>query len=109
VKIVVVPAHSGLSSEFIGSFKAGFIRLAGFQQSFLPSNVYTARHRRQNVCNIWRIICIQDWDSVPDSLRFLVVVACLAAVGYGAVWGLANFPPEQTEIVKPLPTSRLDN
>jgi hypothetical protein len=33
----------------------------------------------------------------------------LAAIGYGAVWGLASFPPEQAEVVKPLPSSRFDN
>jgi len=44
---------------------------------------------------------------MPDSLRFLLIVACLAGVVYGAAWGLANFPPEQTEIVRPLPHEKL--
>ena len=40
--------------------------------------------------------------NVPDSLRFLLIVACLGGAGYGAVWWLANTPPEKTEIVKPV-------
>jgi len=44
---------------------------------------------------------------VPDTLRFLLILACLAAVVYGSAWGLANFPPEQTEIVKSLPHEKL--
>lgn len=39
---------------------------------------------------------------VPDSLRFLLILACLGGVGYGAMWALATFAPEQTQIVKPL-------
>jgi hypothetical protein len=41
--------------------------------------------------------------SVPDTLRFLLIIACLAGAIYGSVWGLANFPPEQSEVVKSLP------
>jgi hypothetical protein len=53
-----------------------------------------------------------DWpsrkkDSMPDSLRFLVILACLAGAVYGAAWTLANFPPEQTEIVRPLAHDKL--
>ena len=44
---------------------------------------------------------------LPDSLRFLLILACLVAVAYGTAWGLANFPPEQTEIVKSLPHEKL--
>jgi hypothetical protein len=39
---------------------------------------------------------------MPDSLRFLLILACLAGAAYGAVWALASFPPPQGEIVKPL-------
>jgi hypothetical protein len=46
-------------------------------------------------------------DSMPDSLRFLIIIACLAGAVYGAVWGLSTFPPEQTEIVKPLAHDKL--
>ena len=46
-------------------------------------------------------------DMVPDTLRFLLILACLAAAVYGSAWGLANFPPEQTEIVKSLPHEKL--
>lgn len=44
---------------------------------------------------------------MPDSLRFLLILACLAGAVYGAAWGLANFPPEQREIVKALPHEKL--
>lgn len=44
---------------------------------------------------------------MPDSLRFLFVVLILAGVVYGAVWSLANFPPEQSEVVKSLPHEKL--
>ena len=48
------------------------------------------------------------FDGVPDSLRFLLIVACLGGAGYGAVWALANNPPEKTEIVKPLSNVTFD-
>jgi hypothetical protein len=44
---------------------------------------------------------------IPDSLRFLLILACLVGAVYGAVWALANFPPEPAEIVKALPSERL--
>lgn len=44
---------------------------------------------------------------VPDSLRFLLIVALLGGSVYGVVWALAQYPPEQTEIVKSLPHERL--
>ena len=44
---------------------------------------------------------------VPDSLRFLLILACLAGAVYGGAWALANFPPEPSEIVKPLPHEKL--
>ena len=46
---------------------------------------------------------------VPDSLRFVLIVACLGGVGYGEIWALANYPPEKTEIVKPVPNVKFDN
>src|SRR5205823_12380094 len=48
------------------------------------------------------------WETqMPDTLRFLLILACLAGLIYGSAWGLANFPPEQTEIVKSLPHEKL--
>jgi hypothetical protein len=44
---------------------------------------------------------------IPDTLRFLLILACLAGAVYGAVWGLASFPPEPSEIVKQLPHEKL--
>jgi hypothetical protein len=46
-------------------------------------------------------------NAVPDTLRFLFVVGVIAGVIYGGAWGLANFPPEQSEIMKPLPHEKL--
>ena len=44
---------------------------------------------------------------MPDTLRFLLIIACLAGAVYGAAWGLANYPPEQTEIVRALPHEKI--
>jgi hypothetical protein len=44
---------------------------------------------------------------MPDTLRFLLIIACLAGAIYGGAWGLANFPPEQTEVIKSLPHEKL--
>ncbi|MFN0194876.1 MAG: hypothetical protein ACKVP5_23340 [Aestuariivirga sp.] len=44
---------------------------------------------------------------MPDSLRFLLIVSCLAGAVYGTAWVLAKFPPDQVEIVKPLPSEKL--
>ena len=44
---------------------------------------------------------------MPDTIRFLLVIAIIGSVIYGGAWLLANFPPEQTEIVKALPTEKL--
>jgi hypothetical protein len=42
-------------------------------------------------------------------VRFLLIVAVLAAAVFGAVWALANFPPEQTQIIKPISHEALRN
>jgi hypothetical protein len=47
------------------------------------------------------------FDVIPDTLKFLIVIFVIAGVAYGAVWGLATFPPEQAEIVKSLPHEKL--
>jgi hypothetical protein len=39
---------------------------------------------------------------MPSSLRFLLILACLAGLGYAAMWALANYPPKPTVITKPL-------
>ena len=44
---------------------------------------------------------------MPDSIRFLLIIACLGGLVYGTAWALASYPPEQTEIVKPLPHEKL--
>lgn len=44
---------------------------------------------------------------IPDTVKFLLAVALIAGAGYGAVVALAHFPPEPTEITKPLPHEKL--
>ncbi|CAN5399290.1 hypothetical protein BH10PSE7_BH10PSE7_20050 [soil metagenome] len=44
---------------------------------------------------------------MPDTLRIILILACLGGAIYGSVWVLATYPPEQTEIVKPLPNEKL--
>jgi hypothetical protein len=44
---------------------------------------------------------------VPDTLRFIVIVGIIAGIVYGGALALASFPPEQTEITKPLPHEKL--
>jgi hypothetical protein len=44
---------------------------------------------------------------MPDTVKFLLVVAVIGAALYGGLWTLAHVPPEQTEIVKPLPSEKL--
>jgi hypothetical protein len=44
---------------------------------------------------------------MPDTLKFLLVIACLVGAVYAGAWSLAHFPPEQTEIVKPLSNEKL--
>ncbi len=46
--------------------------------------------------------------AMPDSLRFLLIILCLAGAGYGLVWGLANFPPQQKEVIKQLSDGVID-
>ena len=50
---------------------------------------------------------VREGRVVPDTVRFLLIIACLAGAVYGAAWGLANYPPEQTEIVKALPHEKI--
>ena len=44
---------------------------------------------------------------IPDTVKFLFVVGLIAGAAFGAVWGLATFPPEQGEVVKALPHEKL--
>lgn len=44
---------------------------------------------------------------MPDSLRFLLILACLAIVGYGTVYVLSILEPQQTEIVRQVPHERM--
>jgi hypothetical protein len=50
---------------------------------------------------------VTGFEAVPDTVRFLLILACLIGAVYGGVWALANFPPEQTEIVRSLPHERI--
>lgn len=44
---------------------------------------------------------------IPDTFKFLLVVAALGGLAYSAVWSLATFPPEQVEVVRALPHEKL--
>lgn len=44
---------------------------------------------------------------MPDTVKFVLVLAFLGGSIYGSVWALSHFPPEQTEIVKALPSEKL--
>lgn len=44
---------------------------------------------------------------MPDTVKFVVVLALIGGTIYGGAWALAHFPPEQTEIVKSLPSEKL--
>jgi hypothetical protein len=44
---------------------------------------------------------------IPDTLRFLLLVAAIAGAVFGGAYALATFPPEQSEIIKPLPHEKL--
>jgi hypothetical protein len=44
---------------------------------------------------------------LPESLRLLVILALIGAAIYGGLWALSTFPPEQSDIVKELPSDKL--
>ena len=44
---------------------------------------------------------------MPDTIKFILVLLIIAGAVYGGAWALAHFPPEQTEIVKPLSSEKL--
>ena len=44
---------------------------------------------------------------MPDTLKLVLVLVVLRGAVYGGDWTLAHVPPEQTEIVKSLPTEKL--
>jgi hypothetical protein len=44
---------------------------------------------------------------MPDTVKFVLVVGMIGALLYGGLWTLAHVPPEQSEIVKPLPSEKL--
>jgi len=44
---------------------------------------------------------------MPDTVKFVLVLAVIGGAIYGGVWALSHFPPEQAEIVKPLPSEKL--
>lgn len=44
---------------------------------------------------------------MPDTVKFVVFIAVIAGVIYGAAYALASFPPQQTEITRPLEHAKL--
>jgi hypothetical protein len=52
-------------------------------------------------------LCPVKKAMVPDTVKFLFFVSAIIGAVYGSAWTLANFPPEQTEIMKVLPNTQL--
>lgn len=50
---------------------------------------------------------IKDSLVIPDTLKFLLVVGLIAGLGYGGVLALATFPPEPSEVIRPLSHDKL--
>ncbi len=44
---------------------------------------------------------------MPGSLRFLLILGCLGVAVYGAVYALSTIKPEQTTVVKQVPSDTL--
>jgi hypothetical protein len=44
---------------------------------------------------------------MPDTIKFLLVLGLIAGAVYGAALALASFPPEQSEISRPLAHEKL--
>ncbi|HUF45721.1 MAG TPA: hypothetical protein VMN43_10285 [Aestuariivirgaceae bacterium] len=52
---------------------------------------------------------ISENDFSMFIVRFLLIIGVLAGAVFGAMWALASFPPERTEIVKPISHEALRN
>jgi hypothetical protein len=52
------------------------------------------------------ILAKEPW-MIPDTIKFLLAVGLIAGAAFGAVWGLAAFPPEQGDVIKALPHEKL--
>jgi hypothetical protein len=59
-------------------------------------------HAKQAKLNVY-----EDVVLIPDTVKFLFIVCAIAGAAFGGVWGLAHFPPEPSEIVRPLPVDKL--
>lgn len=46
---------------------------------------------------------------MPDSIRFLLILACLGGAVYGGMYFLSEFPPEPSEVVKQVPNARFSS
>ena len=44
---------------------------------------------------------------MPDTIKFLFAIGVIVGVIYGGALALASFPPEQTEITRPLPHEKI--
>jgi hypothetical protein len=44
---------------------------------------------------------------LPDTLKFLIVASLVVGAVYGTAYGLAQFPPEPSLVVKSLPHEKL--
>jgi hypothetical protein len=56
---------------------------------------------------IWAMLAPGSFMFIPDTVRFVLVVAALVGAVYGGAYALATYPPEQTEVIKSLPHEKL--
>jgi len=44
---------------------------------------------------------------IPDFLKFILIIAALVGAVYGGALALATYPPEQSDVIRPLPHEKL--
>lgn len=58
--------------------------------------------RRQRLDSPWQRV-----RKMPDTIRFLLAILILGGAVYGGAWALAHFPPEPSEVVKPMSNEKI--
>jgi hypothetical protein len=49
----------------------------------------------------------KDIRMIPDTIKFIVFAGAICGAVYGTAWALAKYPPEPSEVIKPLPHEKL--
>jgi hypothetical protein len=44
---------------------------------------------------------------IPDFLKFILIIAAIVGAVYGGALALATYPPEQSDVIRPLPHEKL--